>query len=85
LVLLLRFHGIAATADQIHHRFGQSGRALEALEMVRCAKAMGLKASLVTSSVERLRKPPLPALAALRNGETGATNMRQPLTPEQCG
>jgi ATP-binding cassette, subfamily B, bacterial HlyB/CyaB len=61
LAMLLRFHGIGADREQIAHRFG-------ATEMVRCAKAFGLKARLVTTGWVQLAKIPLPAIAALRDG-----------------
>jgi len=68
LILLLRFHGVAVTAEQIRHRFGQSGQPFDRVQMVRCAKALGLRASFVSARLERLGKTPLPALAALTDG-----------------
>jgi len=41
LVLLLRFHGIAADSEQMRHHFGTE---IGVQEMLRCAKAFGLKA-----------------------------------------
>ena len=65
LVLLLRFHGIGADAEQIRHRFGDD---IGVPEMLRCAKEFGLKARTYQSSWERLTKTPLPGIAVLRDG-----------------
>jgi len=66
LVLLLRFHGIAAEPDQIRHRFG--GIAIGVPQMLRCAKDFGVKARLVPSSWQRLARLNLPAIVELRDG-----------------
>jgi ATP-binding cassette, subfamily B, bacterial HlyB/CyaB len=65
LVLLLRFHGIGADPVQIRHRFGDE---FGVPEMLRCAKEFGLKARSYQSNWRRLRKTPLPGIAALRDG-----------------
>ena len=65
LVLLLRFHGIGADAEQIRHRFGVN---IGVPEMLRCAKELGLKARSYQSSWSRLTKTPLPGIAVLRDG-----------------
>jgi subfamily B ATP-binding cassette protein HlyB/CyaB len=66
LVLLLRFNGVAAEAEQISHRLG--GAAVGMPEIVRCAKAFGLKARIVTKPWSRLSASTLPAIAARRDG-----------------
>ena len=65
LVLLLRFHGIGADAEQIRHRFGNG---VGVAEMLRCAKEFGLKARTFRSNWQRLAKTPLPGIAMLRDG-----------------
>ena len=65
LVLLLRFHGIGADAEQIRHRFGAD---IGVPEMLRCAKEFGLKARSYRSKWERLVTTPLPGIAVLRDG-----------------
>ena len=65
LVLLLRFHGIGASAEQICHLFGTQ---IGVTEMLRCAKQLGLKARAYHSTWKRLTKTPLPGIAALRDG-----------------
>jgi ATP-binding cassette, subfamily B, bacterial HlyB/CyaB len=67
LVMLLRFHGIGADREQIAHRFGAGG-GFGLTEMLRCAKAFGLKTRLVRTDWKRLAKTPLPGIAALRDG-----------------
>ena len=66
LVVLLQFHGVAADADQIGHRFGRVPIGIP--EMLRCAKDFKLKARVVRSVWRRLPASPLPAIACLRNG-----------------
>jgi ATP-binding cassette, subfamily B, bacterial HlyB/CyaB len=67
LVMLLRLHGIGADAEQIRHRFA-TGAAIGIADMLRCAKALGLKARCITSHWGRLARTPLPALAVRRDG-----------------
>src|SRR5262249_35073734 len=66
LVMLLRFHGVAAEPGQIRHRCGTA--TIGVTEMLRCAKELGLKTRAATTDWERLANTPLPAIAALRNG-----------------
>src|SRR6266581_4095591 len=66
LVALLRVHGIAAEAEQIHHRMGN--RAVRIPEMIRCAKELGLKARASRTNWARLAKTPLPGIASLHDG-----------------
>src|SRR5215831_16649567 len=66
LVMMLRFHGIAADPEQLRHRFGRG--AIGVAEMLRCAKELGLKARGYTTSWPRLTTTPLPGIAVLRDG-----------------
>jgi subfamily B ATP-binding cassette protein HlyB/CyaB len=66
LVTLLHFQGVAADAGQIRHRLGTNK--IGAPEMIRCAKALGLKARAYRTDWSRLAKTPLPAIASLRDG-----------------
>jgi subfamily B ATP-binding cassette protein HlyB/CyaB len=66
LVMLLRIHGVAAEGEQIRHRLGTAK--IGVTEMLRCAKELGLKASVHRTSWERLANLPLPGIAALRDG-----------------
>jgi subfamily B ATP-binding cassette protein HlyB/CyaB len=66
LVMLLRYHGIGAEAEQIRHRLGAPS--IGVTEMLRCAKQLGLKARAQQTNWERLAHTPLPGIAALRDG-----------------
>jgi subfamily B ATP-binding cassette protein HlyB/CyaB len=66
LVMLLRFQGIGADAEQIRHEFG--GVPIGVPEMLRCAKTLGLKARLFKTTWKRLAETPLPGIAALKDG-----------------
>jgi len=66
LVLLLRFHGTAAEPEQIRHRLGST--AVGIADMLRCAKALGLKARVVTKDFARLPATALPAITERRDG-----------------
>jgi len=65
LVLMLRFHGVAAEPSQIAHHYGQK---IGVTEMLLCSKQMELKAKEISSSWERLQKTVFPAIAKHRNG-----------------
>jgi ATP-binding cassette, subfamily B, bacterial HlyB/CyaB len=66
LVMLLRFNGISADAQQIHHRMGSTS--VGVTEMLRCAREFGLKTRVAKTSWARLSRTPLPGIAALRDG-----------------
>jgi subfamily B ATP-binding cassette protein HlyB/CyaB len=66
-VVLLRFHGVAADAEQIRHRIAP-GEAIGVSDMLRHAKSCGVKARCIASNWKRLEKTPLPAIASRRDG-----------------
>jgi subfamily B ATP-binding cassette protein HlyB/CyaB len=66
LMMLLRFHGVGASPEQILHRFGVGTIGIS--EMLHGAKELGLKAQSRLTSWDRLINTPLPAIAALRDG-----------------
>lgn len=66
LVLLLRLHGIAADEHQLCHRLGT--RQIGVTEMLRCAKAFGLKARTIKTGWARLSRTALPGIAVLNEG-----------------
>jgi len=63
LVVLARFHGVAADPVQLAHEFQEGGKPFGTQEILLAASALKLKAKLADSSVERLPKLPLPAMA----------------------
>ena len=66
LVMMLRFHGVAADPAQIRHQLG--GAQVGISDMVRTAKQFDLKARVRTTTWPRLAHTPTPAIAALRDG-----------------
>src|SRR5262245_57410054 len=66
LVMLLRCHGVPAEVEQIRHRMGAAPIGVP--EMLRYAKEIGVKARAKKTNWARLAKTPLPAIAALRDG-----------------
>lgn len=69
LVMLARFHGVAADPEQLRHRFGEGSRPFGVTEILLAAKHLGLKAKTVKTDFSRLANTPLPALAIGRDGE----------------
>jgi subfamily B ATP-binding cassette protein HlyB/CyaB len=66
--MLARYFGLAADPEQLRHQFGAPGTLFGDTEILRAAKALGLKAGRLRSSWERLGATPLPAIALLKNG-----------------
>ena len=65
LLLVLRFHGIAADANQLSHQYGD---AIGEREILRCTKGLKLKARAVVSNWDRLARTSLPAIALRHDG-----------------
>jgi len=63
LVMLARFHNIAADADQLAHDFCESGKNLTVPQLLLAARQLGLKAKRVRIDLARLPQTPLPAMA----------------------
>jgi ATP-binding cassette, subfamily B, bacterial HlyB/CyaB len=68
LLLVARFHGLAAEPDPLRHRFGEPGSPFGASQILRAARDLGLKAREIPSTAERLADTPLPAIAGCRDG-----------------
>ncbi|AZO32333.1 type I secretion system permease/ATPase [Mesorhizobium sp. M1B.F.Ca.ET.045.04.1.1] len=66
LVMLLRFHGVAADPEQIRHRFPAASIGIT--EMLRCARELGLKARARRTNWDRLARTPLPGIVSLSEG-----------------
>ncbi|KZD23821.1 hypothetical protein A4A58_26135 [Tardiphaga robiniae] len=76
MILLLRFNGVAAEPEQISHQLG--GAAVDAQEMVRCARALGLKARIVSKDWKRLLATSLPSNV----DPSGTLRLSEDLAPE---
>lgn len=69
LVLLARFHHVAADADQLKHQFGPCTTPDDATPLVRGAAYLKLKARAIEAVTwEQLASLPLPAIARHRDG-----------------
>lgn len=68
LVMLARFHNVAASPEQLAHEFTEDDRRFGRAEILLSAKKLGLKAKSVSSSLSRLETTPLPAIAADHEG-----------------
>ena len=62
LVLIARFHGIAADASQLRHQAALRAPRFSTTDLLIAAKSLGLKARLVSVRLDRLGQMPLPAL-----------------------
>lgn len=68
LIMLARFHNVAASPEQLAHEFAEDGRRFGRAELLLSAKTLGLKAKSVRSNLSRLDTTPLPAIAADHEG-----------------
>ena len=68
LVMLARFHQIAADPGQLAHQFNVSGEAFIQTELLLAAKHLGLQAKVVKTNIDRLDRTPLPAMAVDNTG-----------------
>jgi subfamily B ATP-binding cassette protein HlyB/CyaB len=64
-LLLLRFHGVAADQGQLRHQFGEN---FGVSEMLRAAKAFGLKARAIVRDWDHLAHTALPGIASAKDG-----------------
>lgn len=68
LVTLARFYQLPAEADQLAHQFGTPGTAFTNTELLIAAKALTLKAKVLTSTLDELSDGLLPAIAKAKDG-----------------
>lgn len=68
LVMLARFHQIASDPEQLAHQFKGSGECFGETEILLAAKHIGLQAKPVRTSIDRLDRTPLPAMAVDSTG-----------------
>jgi ATP-binding cassette, subfamily B, bacterial HlyB/CyaB len=68
LVMLARLHGVAADPDQLVHEYRTGGQAFTQTEILLAAKKLGLQAKVFKTSLDRLDKTPLPAMAVGTEG-----------------
>jgi len=70
LVMLAKFHGVAADPEQIKHAFAIGNDGMNEVDLVRAAKELGFKARAVDVEYERLPKLQMPMIVELQ-GERG--------------
>lgn len=68
LVVLARFHGIAADPNTIRHRFAADGQPLSESDLLLATRALDLKARCVVAQPARLSKLALPCIAFDKDG-----------------
>lgn len=68
LLMLARFHNVAASGEQLAHEFGDGQQPFATPQLLLASRKLGLKARRVQTCVERLARTPLPAIAADREG-----------------
>jgi ATP-binding cassette, subfamily B, bacterial HlyB/CyaB len=68
LVLLARLHEVAADPDQLAHQFKPDGKPFTKSDILLASKQLGLVAKAVNTSITRLDKTPLPAMAVDTEG-----------------
>lgn len=73
LIMMARFHGIAADPDQLKHEFSVGREGLTQRDILLAARKIGLQARIVKIPPDRLAKTPLPAIA-IEAGTGGELN-----------
>lgn len=68
LVMVARYHQMAADPDQIHHHFGTHGHHLREADIIRAGRHLGLKAKAFTAGWAKLAKVALPAIVQANGG-----------------
>jgi subfamily B ATP-binding cassette protein HlyB/CyaB len=66
--MLARFHSVAASAEQLAHEFALAQQLFTSRELLLAARKLGLKAKSVNTTIARLDRTPLPAIAANGDG-----------------
>ena len=68
LVALARFHQLPAESDQLAHQFGEPGELFADTQLLQAAKALTLKAKLLSLPIDKLDRTTLPAIAKDNEG-----------------
>lgn len=62
LIMVARYHNIAADPEQIAHTFALDDSGMDALRIIKAARELGLKSRSAIVKYKRLSKLPLPAI-----------------------
>ncbi|RBH52712.1 MULTISPECIES: type I secretion system permease/ATPase [Pseudomonas] len=68
LVMLARFHSVAASAEQLAHEYVAQGQQFGKAEILLASRQLQLKSKSVRSKFDRLPQTPLPAIACADDG-----------------
>lgn len=68
LVMMARFHNVAASSEQLAHEFAHSNGCVSQSDLLLAARRLGLKAKSAKCRLDRLERTPLPAIAADSQG-----------------
>jgi subfamily B ATP-binding cassette protein HlyB/CyaB len=68
LVLIARFHGLAADTDQLRHEAGLTRGAFDEAALVLAARRLGMKARAVRIDAKRIAQLAMPALMFVQDG-----------------
>lgn len=68
LVTIARFHQLPAESEQLSHQFCPPGQLFSDTELLLAAKALTLKAKIITPSISDLKNDILPAIAKAKDG-----------------
>lgn len=69
LVMIARYHGIAADAGQLKHTYAVGEDGMSTTDIVRAARELGFKSKAAEVEYERLLKLPLPAIVEIKAGD----------------
>ncbi len=69
LIMIARFHGVAADPAQIRHAFAIGNDGMGTPDIIRAGRELGFKAKAVTVPFEKLARLQLPAIAEIQTGE----------------
>ncbi len=69
LVLLAKYFGLPADADQLKRQYGEGGKHFDQENILRTSKKLGFKAKSIRTDWSRLAKLTLPAIAVYENGQ----------------
>lgn len=68
LAMLARFHNVAVSPEQLSHEYVEDGQVFGKAEILMAARKLDLKVKAIRTSVERLDRTPLPAIACANDG-----------------
>jgi len=68
LVMVAGYHGLAVDSEQLRHTLALGTEGMGMMQLLRAARELGLKAKEAQVSFDRLKRLPMPAIAAFEGG-----------------